>query len=99
MKTLSRFGAAIWRHKYFWTLVAFLVHVGFIDTNSLVQRYQLHAQNNALRSEIKSLDRDYAAAQQALNQLHSSQTAIEDVARVRLYMKTDQEDLYVIETR
>ncbi|MBR1732567.1 MAG: septum formation initiator family protein [Alloprevotella sp.] len=96
-KRLSWIGRSIWRHKYFWTLLAFIVIVGFVDSNSLLERYRLHSANNALRAEIAQYDAQYQADTRALEELRSSQDAMEHVARVRLYMKTDNEDLYVIE--
>lgn len=93
----SRLRRAIWRHKYFWTLLIFGGIVGFLDPNSLVHRHQLRADNEALREEIAQYDKRYAEDSRALHELQSSQDAIENVARVRLFMKTDNEDLYIIE--
>jgi len=96
-KHISRFSKSVWKHKYFWTLLIFGGIVGFLDPNSLVHRYRLRAENEALRTEIAQYDKRYREDSHTLQKLRTSQDAMEDVARVRLLMKTDNEDLYVIE--
>lgn len=96
-KRISRLGNFVWRHKYFWTLLAFAVVMGFLDPNSLMYRHRLRAENEALRNEIAQYDRRYVQETRRLEQLRTSEDAMETVARVSLLMKTDDEDLYIIE--
>ena len=83
----SAFGRSLTRHKYLWTILAFLILIGFVDPNSLWYRYRLYEHNETLREDIRRYEQQYAA----------DPAAVEKVARVHLFMKTDNEDVYVIE--
>lgn len=96
-KKLSSLGRSVWRHKYFWTILLFIVLVGFIDSNSMLQRYRLTENNAALREEIHQYEELYNADSRTFRELQVSEEAVENVARVELFMKTDNEDVYVIE--
>lgn len=96
-KKLSSFGRSILRHKYIWTILLFVVIVGFVDTNSMMQRYRLSKHNAAIREEIQQYDERYKADSRTYQELQMSDEAVENVARVELFMKTDNEDVYVIE--
>lgn len=85
------------KQKYLWTFLIFIVYVGFIDSNSFWNRYELHKQNNALREEIKRFEEKYEADTKEYNELKFSPEAVERVARVNLYMKTENEDVYIID--
>lgn len=95
-KRLSNMGRYIWRHKYFWTIALFVVIVGFVDSNSMLHRYELHSANEALRTEIASYEGKYKAATSEMESLAHSQEAVETVAREHLMMKTADEDIYEI---
>lgn len=97
MSKLASFGYAILRQKYLWTIIAFVVLAGFLDPNSYWHCYQLRLQNEELVEQIKEYEARYAADTQELNELVTSPEAVERVARVNLYMKTAEEDVYVIE--
>ena len=53
--------------------------------------------NDQLREEIAQYDEKYAQDSRTLRELQEDQEAVENVARVRLFMKTDNEDVYVID--
>jgi len=96
-KKLKRIGNAILRRKFLWTIILFIVIVGFLDPNSMWHRHELQQQNAALREQIKEQEALYREASRELNALDSDPSAVERVARVNLYMKTADEDVYVIE--
>lgn len=96
-KKLNRFCRSLFHQKYGWTIVAFIVIAGFVDSNSLWHRYQIKMQNDALRREIASYEAQYNADTHELNDIEHNPDAVERVARVNLYMKTADEDVYVIE--
>lgn len=96
-KKLKNLGLCIIRQKYLWTILAFVAIVGFIDTNSFWKRYKLHAQNEALKVEIRKFEEKYAQDTKELNELENNPEAVERVARVNLYMKTPDEDVYIID--
>lgn len=97
-KRINKITAALWRHKYLLTCFLFVLIVGFLDPNSIWQRYKLSRRNAELRAEIAQYDRRYAADKRELELLESSPSAVEEVARVRLFMKTEDEDVYVVES-
>ena len=57
----------------------------------------MHQRNEALRAEIKTFEDRYNADTHELNELEHNPEAMERVARVDLFMKTANEDVYVIE--
>jgi len=83
-----------WTNKYLWTIVAFVVIVGFIDTNSIVRRWELHSHNEALRAEIKNYEGIYNENISRLEALKTDQRAIEQVARVHFHYQRANEDIY-----
>ena len=93
---LRRINSAIWRHKYIWTIVAFVVIVGFVDANSFYRRFTLNRENRALEEEIKRYDDKYKADTRRIEQLRSDPDAIIKVARENHKMKSDDEDVYYI---
>lgn len=84
------------RQKYLWTISAFILIVGFLDPNSFYHRYNLHRENEELRQQIRDYEALYDHSTLELHDLERSPEAIERVARVDLYMKTSDEDIYVI---
>ena len=88
---------SIVRKKFLWTILAFVLIVGFLDANSFWNNYKLQQENTRLQNEITLYEQHYATSTQELKELQSSPEAIERVARVNLYMKTANEDIYVIE--
>lgn len=84
------------RQKYLWTILAFILIVGFLDPNSFYHRYNLHRENEELRQQIRDYEALYDHSTTELHDLERSPEAIERVARVDLYMKTSDEDIYVI---
>ncbi len=96
-KKLKKITGYIWRHKYLWTTLIFLVIVGFVDANSFWNRYELARHNRQLREEIARFEAQYERETRELDELNSNPEAVEQVARVRLFMKTADEDVYVLE--
>ena len=94
---LKRFGLSLIRQKYLWTILVFIAVVGFLDQNSMWRLHELRLQNEALREEIKQYEDRYNADSKALEDLLTNPEAVERVARVNLYMRTPDEDVYVIE--
>ncbi len=95
-RKLRNFCFNIINKKYLWTIVVFIAIVGFADPNSFWHRYEIEQHNNELRQQIKTYTDRYNADTRELNELENSPEAVERVARVNLYMKTADEDVYVI---
>ncbi|MBQ0164870.1 MAG: septum formation initiator family protein [Bacteroidaceae bacterium] len=85
------------RHKYIWTILLFVLIAGFLDENSLWRFFQLRRHNDDLKEEIALYEQEYKEVSNELLRLKQSPRAYEELARVRLYMKSDDEDVYVIE--
>lgn len=93
---LSKLNARIWRHKYFWTIVIFSVHLGFIDANSLWYRYRLTRENKATLKEIAYYEKSFENDRDKLKRLSSDPEALIRVARENHQMKAADEDVYYI---
>ena len=85
------------RYKYILAILIFVLVAGFLDPNSFLARYRLTLRNNELRAEIRDCDNKYAEAEQELHSLLNDPKAVERVARVHLFMKSPDEDVYVVE--
>lgn len=97
-RKIKNFCRSLFYKKYLWTIVIFIIVAGFVDSNSIWHRYQIKLQNDALRREIASYEAQYNADTRELNDIEHNPDAVERVARVNLYMKTADEDVYIIES-
>ena len=88
---------AFWRRRSRWITIFFTVTLGFLDDNSVVRLLTLKHENAILEEKIEKYEQDYEMAAKELQQLDVSQEAIERMARVKLQMKTDEEDIYILE--
>ena len=93
----SKIGTWIWRFKYIWTFLLFALIIGVLDTNSLWRRYNIRQENDALRAEIEAYEEQFEADKRELRALQNDPEVVEEVARMRLFMKKPDEDVYIIE--
>ena len=96
-KLFSLFGKWVWGYKYFWTFFLFALIISVLDTNSLWRRYQIRLENEAIRQEIEAVKEQFEADKRELRALQNDPEVVEEVARMRLFMKTTDEDVYIIE--
>ena len=75
----------------------FALIIGVLDTNSLWRRYNIRQENEALRAEIQVYKDQFEADKRELRALQNDPEVVEEVARMRLFMKTPDEDVYIIE--
>lgn len=85
------------RHKYGFVVLLFVILVGFVDENSLWNRYQHRAELRELRSEIRRYTELYEHDTRYLEQMSSNPEVLTEIARERYYMKTDDEDVFIFE--
>lgn len=97
MHKLAKVWNYIRRHKYMITTLIFIVIIGFLDKNNLIQRAKYEYEIIMLRKEIKHYQEIYEADTERLNELQSSPEGIEKVARERYLMKNPNEDIYIFE--
>ena len=97
----SRFGA-IWsyvsHYKYLIVVVLGVAIVGFLDENSFMRRVQYELQIDALQDEINKYNAQNEATTKLLKGLKNDHKSIEKIAREHYFMKTDDEDVYVLST-
>lgn len=87
----------VFKLKYVVALAIFIVAIGFIGENSIVNRISQQREISKLKSEISEQDRRFEADRQVLDALKHDQEAVKEVARSKYYMKTDNEDIFIIE--
>lgn len=96
MSRLRPIVAFIGHYKYVITLVVGIALVGFLDENSFLRRAQLSMQIGDLREEIDKYDAKHEADKSMLYELKHNPAAYEKIARERYFMKTDDEDIFVL---
>ncbi len=98
MSKFTRFLRHGWRHKYVWAIVIFIAIVGFLDPNSFWNR-RVHRQRiRELKADIRHYQEMYAEDTQRLHELDSNPDAMKKIAREKYFMKTAEEDVFVIHT-
>lgn len=83
--------------KYVVAFTVFLIFVGFVGESSCVNRWGQKQEISRLQEEIDEYDRKFEKDKQTLNALKNDPEAVKRVARSRYYMKTDDEDVFLIE--
>ena len=83
------------RHKYMITVLIFIVVIGFLDENSLIQRVKHRSEISALNSEIEKYRKQYE--EDTEKELTTNPEALEKIAREKYLMKKPDEDIFVFE--
>ncbi|MBO5548623.1 MAG: septum formation initiator family protein [Prevotella sp.] len=82
--------------KYIVVTVIAIVFIGFVDENS-IWRHMCNRQHiSELQDEIKRLTDQHNYNQSQIRLLGNDTKAIEKIARERYFMKTDEEDIFVL---
>ena len=85
------------RHKYMITVLIFIVVIGFLDENSLIQRVKHRSEISARNSEIEKYRKQYEEDTEKLKELTTNPEALEKIAREKYLMKKPDEDIFVFE--
>lgn len=85
------------RHKYMITVLIFIVVIGFLDENSLIQRVKHRSEISELNSEIEKYRKQYEEDTEKLKELTTNPEALEKIAREKYLMKKPDEDIFVFE--
>ncbi|MCD7925758.1 septum formation initiator family protein [Bacteroidaceae bacterium] len=85
------------RHKYLITVLIFIVVIGFLDENSLIQRIKHRNEISTLNSEIEKYQKQYEEDTEKLKELTTNPEALEKIAREKYLMKKPNEDIFVFE--
>ena len=87
----------IGRHKYWITVVAFGVIIGFLDENSMIRRIGYAREISRWQGEIDKYRAEYEENTERRNELSTNPEAIEQIAREKYLMKKPNEDIYVFD--
>ncbi len=89
----------VFRNFYSLTGIVFLVWMIFLDSNDLINRFQLSAKQRSLENEkeyyvekIREVEKDRA-------ELMGTPELLEKFAREKYLMKRESEDLFIIEEK
>ena len=82
--------------KYIVVTVIAIVFIGFVDENSIWRHMRNRQHISELQDEIKRLTDQHNYNQSQIRLLGDDTKAIEKIARERYFMKTDEEDIFVL---
>jgi len=83
--------------KYVIALVIFIIAVGFVGESSIVNRISQQQEISRLKGEIDEYNRKFEQDKKTLHALKHDPEAVKEVARSRYFMKTDKEDIFIVE--
>lgn len=82
--------------KYIVVTVIAIVFIGFVDENSIWRHMRNRQHISELQDEIKRMTDQHNYNQSQIRLLGNDTKAIEKIARERYFMKTDEEDIFVL---
>ena len=97
MKRILKIWKFVRKNKYMITIGTFLLIIGFLDENSLIQRISHRTEIHQLNSEISRYRKQFEEDSQLLKEVTSNPEALEKVAREKYFMKKENEDIYIFE--
>ncbi len=87
----------LFKLKYVVAFAIFAIAITFFGESSLINRIAQQKEIEKLSSEIEEQQLKFDSEKEMLNNLKTDPEALKKVARERYYMKTDDEDIFVIE--
>ncbi|WP_153795923.1 FtsB family cell division protein [Foetidibacter luteolus] len=87
----------ILRNKYLLSLGAFAVMIVFIDRNDIFVQLDRKQQLKDLTESRDFYHREIEKTKKQLDDLQHNSAALEKYARENLYMKRDNEDVFIVE--
>jgi len=87
----------LFKLKWIIAPLVFIVFVGFVGENCLLQRWEQKKEIARLKNEIDEQNRKFERDRVTLDNLKNNPDAMKEVARERYLMKTSDEDIYVIQ--
>ncbi len=86
----------ILKYKYAISITVFAVVIGFIGDNCLIQRFAQQRDIAELKEDINFKINTYKKDELELEKIHNNPEAVKRVAHEKYYMKTEDEDIFVI---
>ena len=87
----------LFKLKYAVALAIFVVMIGFVGESSIVNRISQNQEISRLKSEIDEYNRRFEQDKKTLDALKHDPEAVKEVSRSRYFMKTDNEDIFIVE--
>jgi len=96
MGKLKWIGSFLSHYKYLIVVVLGVAVVGFIDNESILGRIKLDGQISEVEDEIERYSAQYEKDASRLSEIKRDPKAAVKIAREQYFMKTDDEDIYVL---
>jgi|TARA_B100001093_G_scaffold216089_1_gene207382 cell division protein DivIC len=81
---------------YLITITVFLIWIFFLDSNSVIVNFKLKKEINELKERKAELEQSIAIDKKIISSLQNPDS-LERFAREKLFMKKDNEEIYIIE--
>ena len=81
---------------YLITITVFLIWIFFLDSNSVIVNFKLKKEINELKDRKAELEQSIAIDEKIISSLQNPDS-LERFAREKLFMKKDNEEIYIIE--
>jgi len=97
--SIKDYALQVWRSVYLKYAVVCIIGVllvGFLDENSLLSHFKNRQRIAELSEEKEKYEENFKRDQAQIKELDRNPKAIEKIARERYYMKTDDEDIFVL---
>lgn len=85
-----------WR-IYYIVIALFVIWVGFFDRDSLRTQFKLKSKINAADREIVTYKEQIKSYNEQIERLKSSDEVLEQYAREKYFMKSSNEDVYIVD--
>ena len=85
-------------YKYLMVIIAGVLIVGVVDDNSIRQHIKYQLQIATLREEIEKYRDQYEKDSRQLKEMRQGTDVFGKIARERYFMKSDDEDIFVLST-
>ena len=95
-KKIKNIAYYAWKNNFAVFFIFFILIIGFIDNNSLINQMDIKKENARLRAEIAEYENQCHKDSLKLQQLKESPNAVIKVAREVHLMKADDEDVYLV---
>ena len=99
INSIKKYTLIVWRSqalKYAVVCVAAVLIVGFLDENSLWNHLKNRERIEELTEEKARFNAAYERDKAKIRELDRNPKAMEKIARERYFMKTDDEDIFVL---
>ena len=87
----------LFKLKYVVALAIFVGVMGFVGESSIVNRIGQQRESSRLKGESDDYNRKFNQDKKTLEALKNDPEAVKEVARGRYFMKTDNEDIFIVE--